>query len=184
MYYGPLQACVSQQLPVTQLEVVILAFAVINVFTWSLLWAKPLDVEQPIMNGPLEDLQDAKPTILALNPEERFIGSVFSEIFRTLNRTHAEPGVRFLEVQFRLSGNWIKSIHDPNGASVNSSCSNLFEPVRIGPQKINNLRTLNRTWGSVQVRFRFGIGSEPSTGNTRAHSVYPTIILSRITGAS
>ncbi|KAJ7873188.1 hypothetical protein B0H13DRAFT_1633587, partial [Mycena leptocephala] len=38
----------SQHLPVTQLEVATLAFAVVNVFIWFLWWAKPLDVEQPI----------------------------------------------------------------------------------------------------------------------------------------
>ncbi|KAJ7101182.1 hypothetical protein C8R44DRAFT_946663 [Mycena epipterygia] len=119
-------------------------------------------------------------------------GSVFSEIFRTLNRTHAEPGVRFSEVRFRFRsgsnsnepvplsvdiiefsriiegylfqlcfadcpGNWIKSPHDANGASVNwilgmtsASCSHLFAPVR----------------------FRFGIGSEPNSGNTNVATLH------------
>ncbi|KAJ7117540.1 hypothetical protein C8R44DRAFT_559740, partial [Mycena epipterygia] len=42
-------ARISQHLPVTQLEVATLAFALINVFIWSLWWAKPLDVERHIV---------------------------------------------------------------------------------------------------------------------------------------
>ncbi|KAJ7122443.1 hypothetical protein C8R44DRAFT_556727, partial [Mycena epipterygia] len=38
-------ARVSQHLPVTELEVTTLAFAVVNIFIWLLWWAKPLDAE-------------------------------------------------------------------------------------------------------------------------------------------
>ncbi|KAJ7114918.1 hypothetical protein C8R44DRAFT_740258 [Mycena epipterygia] len=38
-----------QHLPVTELEVATLAFAIVNIFIWSHWWVKPLDVEQPIM---------------------------------------------------------------------------------------------------------------------------------------
>ncbi|KAJ7263667.1 hypothetical protein B0H12DRAFT_1012227, partial [Mycena haematopus] len=43
-----------QMLPVTQLEVTTLAFAVVNLSTWVLWWHKPLDVLQPILitSGP------------------------------------------------------------------------------------------------------------------------------------
>ncbi|KAJ6573053.1 hypothetical protein DFH09DRAFT_881903, partial [Mycena vulgaris] len=41
-------ARVHQHLPVTELEVATLAFAVVNIFIWSIWWRKPLDVEQPI----------------------------------------------------------------------------------------------------------------------------------------
>jgi hypothetical protein len=52
-------ARVHQHLPVTQLELVTLAFAVVNIFI-SLLWLhKPLDVEEPLMVG-LEDALSAE----------------------------------------------------------------------------------------------------------------------------
>ncbi|KAJ7700322.1 hypothetical protein B0H17DRAFT_907298, partial [Mycena rosella] len=38
----------SQHLPVTELEIATLAFAVVNFFTWLLWWGKPLDVQRPI----------------------------------------------------------------------------------------------------------------------------------------
>ncbi|KAJ6449550.1 hypothetical protein C8R45DRAFT_1130652 [Mycena sanguinolenta] len=41
-----------QHLAITQLEVATLAFAIINIFIWSLWWNKPLDVQQPIVVGP------------------------------------------------------------------------------------------------------------------------------------
>ncbi|KAJ7022942.1 hypothetical protein C8F04DRAFT_1034200 [Mycena alexandri] len=52
-----------QHLPVTQLEVATLAFAVVNVLIWSLWWSKPLDVERPIVVGSAEELQDVEPII-------------------------------------------------------------------------------------------------------------------------
>ncbi|KAJ7050301.1 hypothetical protein C8F01DRAFT_1264184 [Mycena amicta] len=42
------------QLPLTELEVVTLAFSVVNIFTWALWWNKPLDVQCPIYIGPVE----------------------------------------------------------------------------------------------------------------------------------
>ncbi|KAJ6565530.1 hypothetical protein DFH09DRAFT_1473605 [Mycena vulgaris] len=48
-------ARVHQHLPVTELEVATLAFAVVNVFIWLIWWKKPLDVEQPIQIGPVEE---------------------------------------------------------------------------------------------------------------------------------
>jgi hypothetical protein len=40
---------------VTELEVVTLAFAVVNIFIWLLWWGKPLDVQDPIMLGTPEE---------------------------------------------------------------------------------------------------------------------------------
>ncbi|KAJ6565615.1 hypothetical protein DFH09DRAFT_1157669 [Mycena vulgaris] len=48
-------ARVHQHLPVTELEVATLAFAVVNVFIWVIWWKKPLDVEQPVQIGPVEE---------------------------------------------------------------------------------------------------------------------------------
>ncbi|KAJ6573005.1 hypothetical protein DFH09DRAFT_1079160 [Mycena vulgaris] len=48
-------ARVHQHLPVTELEVATLAFAIVNVFIWVIWWKKPLDVEQPIWIGPVEE---------------------------------------------------------------------------------------------------------------------------------
>ncbi|KAJ7114253.1 hypothetical protein C8R44DRAFT_710095 [Mycena epipterygia] len=69
-------ARISQCLPVTGLEVATLAFTVVNIFIWSLWWAKPLDVEQPIMVGPTQDLKEIEPTTLSLSLWDRF-GGVF-----------------------------------------------------------------------------------------------------------
>ncbi|KAJ7130477.1 hypothetical protein C8R44DRAFT_872278 [Mycena epipterygia] len=67
-------ACACQHLPVTELEVVTLAFAVVNIFIWYLWWAKPLDVEQPIVVGPVEQLKDVEPRIQHLHLWDRFTG--------------------------------------------------------------------------------------------------------------
>ncbi|KAJ7848997.1 hypothetical protein B0H14DRAFT_2510111 [Mycena olivaceomarginata] len=42
-------ARVAQRLPVSELEVTTLAFAMVNLFMWLLWWHKPLDVHQPIL---------------------------------------------------------------------------------------------------------------------------------------
>jgi hypothetical protein len=39
----------AQRLPVSELEITTLAFAVVNIFVWVLWWHKPLDVQQPIL---------------------------------------------------------------------------------------------------------------------------------------
>ncbi|KAJ7252978.1 hypothetical protein C8J57DRAFT_1077116 [Mycena rebaudengoi] len=49
----------SQHLPLTEIEVVTLAFAVINIFIWLLWWGKPLDAQTTIPIGPVVD--DAEP---------------------------------------------------------------------------------------------------------------------------
>ncbi|KAJ7187256.1 hypothetical protein C8R46DRAFT_1207215 [Mycena filopes] len=47
-------ARLAQRLPISELEVATLTFAVVNVFTWLLWWHKPLDVQEPILIGPGE----------------------------------------------------------------------------------------------------------------------------------
>ncbi|KAF7357429.1 hypothetical protein MSAN_01338900 [Mycena sanguinolenta] len=49
-------ARVHQCLPLTQLEVATLAFQFVSVFIWVLWWYKPLDVQQPILIGPTDEL--------------------------------------------------------------------------------------------------------------------------------
>jgi hypothetical protein len=44
----------AQGLPVSELEVATLAFAVVNIFTWLIWWHKPLDVQEPILIGEVE----------------------------------------------------------------------------------------------------------------------------------
>ncbi|KAJ7496503.1 hypothetical protein FB451DRAFT_1207927 [Mycena latifolia] len=68
-----------QRLPVTQLEIATLAFAVVNVFTWLLWWNKPLDVTRPILIGPTEE-QFA----------EKYLGSTYSVSTRTLAPVHTQ----------------------------------------------------------------------------------------------
>ncbi|KAJ7031842.1 hypothetical protein C8F04DRAFT_959856 [Mycena alexandri] len=57
-------ARVSQHLPVTELEVATLAFAVISTFIRVLWWSKPLDVQRPIVvvRSEVDPLQDVTPT--------------------------------------------------------------------------------------------------------------------------
>ncbi|KAJ7130439.1 hypothetical protein C8R44DRAFT_731962 [Mycena epipterygia] len=72
----------SQRLPVTELEVATLAFAVVSIFMWLLWWSKPLDVEQPILVGPADQnvvpaqtpLQKPDPRHLHLGSLDRFFG--------------------------------------------------------------------------------------------------------------
>ncbi|KAJ6565585.1 hypothetical protein DFH09DRAFT_1278624 [Mycena vulgaris] len=72
-------ARVHQHLPVTELEVATLAFAVVNVFLWLIWWKKPLDVEQPILIGPAED----SPELGLSTPHgdwfDRFAGAVLGD---------------------------------------------------------------------------------------------------------
>ncbi|KAJ7450759.1 hypothetical protein FB451DRAFT_1566418 [Mycena latifolia] len=67
-------ARVSQRLPMTELEVVTLAFAVMNIFTRLLWWGKPLDVQQPIPVGPTEQPHEAIPPPHRVNLLDRFAG--------------------------------------------------------------------------------------------------------------
>ncbi|KAJ6565564.1 hypothetical protein DFH09DRAFT_1473707, partial [Mycena vulgaris] len=69
-------ARVHQHLPVTELEVATLAFAVVNVFIWAIWWKKPLDVEQPIRIGPVEEQPDSGLTTQHLGWGDRFVGVV------------------------------------------------------------------------------------------------------------
>ncbi|KAJ7746519.1 hypothetical protein B0H14DRAFT_2541828 [Mycena olivaceomarginata] len=70
-------ARMNQQLVVTELEVVTLAFAMVNIFVWLLWWHKPLDVQRPIVVGPPKSL-DAQP----INPRRL---SGFNLFFYTID---------------------------------------------------------------------------------------------------
>ncbi|KAJ7241797.1 hypothetical protein C8J57DRAFT_1644674 [Mycena rebaudengoi] len=61
-------ARLAQKLPVSELEITTLAFAVVNVFIWLLWWNKPLDVQRPIMVVPVDDQHPISP--LRSQPEE------------------------------------------------------------------------------------------------------------------
>ncbi|KAF7350545.1 hypothetical protein MSAN_01614100 [Mycena sanguinolenta] len=63
----------AENLPVTQLEVTTLAFAVVNLFTWVLWWHKPLDVQQPIL------ISSGPPLIPAIQPH----GNLVEEMSKT-----------------------------------------------------------------------------------------------------
>ncbi|KAJ6565519.1 hypothetical protein DFH09DRAFT_1314816 [Mycena vulgaris] len=67
-------ARVHQHLPVTELEVATLAFAIVNVFIWLIWWEKPLDVEQPIQIGPGEELSELGSTTLHAHWRQRLAG--------------------------------------------------------------------------------------------------------------
>ncbi|KAJ7059206.1 hypothetical protein C8F01DRAFT_1059245 [Mycena amicta] len=51
----------AQHLPLTELEVATLAFAVVNILTWLLWWGKPLDVRDPVVIEVSPGLRDASP---------------------------------------------------------------------------------------------------------------------------
>ncbi|KAJ7853928.1 hypothetical protein B0H13DRAFT_1903897 [Mycena leptocephala] len=63
-------ARVHQRLPVTEVEVATLAFAVVNVFIWLLWWNKPFDVEHPVHIGrdlPPDEEAETAPLSLMLS---------------------------------------------------------------------------------------------------------------------
>ncbi|KAJ7130466.1 hypothetical protein C8R44DRAFT_872266 [Mycena epipterygia] len=68
-------ARMHQHLPVTQLEVATLAFAIINVLIWVLWWAKPLDVHHPILVGSDVYLKEVESAIIVI-----LIGTIFGAI--------------------------------------------------------------------------------------------------------
>jgi hypothetical protein len=57
-----------QHLPVSELEVATLAFAVVNILTWLLWWHKPLHVQLPILVGPAEVVPAATTPTEAVPP--------------------------------------------------------------------------------------------------------------------
>ncbi|KAJ7896147.1 hypothetical protein B0H13DRAFT_2523468 [Mycena leptocephala] len=69
-------ARVHQRLAVTELEIATLAFAVVNIFIWSLWWAKPLDVQHQISIGPAREMQHGVPTIPHLSQWDRLFGAL------------------------------------------------------------------------------------------------------------
>ncbi|KAJ6565509.1 hypothetical protein DFH09DRAFT_1473561 [Mycena vulgaris] len=69
-------ARVHQHLPVTELEVATLAFAVVNIFIWSIWWKKPLDVEQPIRIGPVKEEPEPGSTTQHLGWRHRLWGAL------------------------------------------------------------------------------------------------------------
>ncbi|KAJ6565527.1 hypothetical protein DFH09DRAFT_1473600 [Mycena vulgaris] len=70
-------ARIHQHLPVTELEVATLAFAIVNVFIWGIWWKKPLDVEQPIRIGPAESSNPGPaPPLIHFGWVDRFTGAV------------------------------------------------------------------------------------------------------------
>ncbi|KAJ7735206.1 hypothetical protein B0H16DRAFT_1327155, partial [Mycena metata] len=94
-----------QYLPVTQLEVATLTFAVLNVLIWSFWWAKPLNVERPIVVGSTEELQDAEPIIPPVSLWDTFwavlsggyisrlpLASTSLPTFWSVDRDEADPG--------------------------------------------------------------------------------------------
>ncbi|KAF7369927.1 hypothetical protein MSAN_00622200 [Mycena sanguinolenta] len=70
-------ARVHQHLAITQLEVVTLAFAIVNIFIWLLWWNKPLDVRRPIVVGPHTQPDTETGTLLVqLSRFDRFLRAI------------------------------------------------------------------------------------------------------------
>ncbi|KAF7370047.1 hypothetical protein MSAN_00634700 [Mycena sanguinolenta] len=71
-------ARVHQRLAVTQLEVATLAFAVVNIFIWLLWWEKPLDVQRPIVVGPITLLHPRGITPLLRTPSSGLTNAILA----------------------------------------------------------------------------------------------------------
>jgi hypothetical protein len=88
-------ARVAQRLPVTELEVVTLAFAVINLGIYWLWWHKPLDVDHPVRvykrQGIDEAVVNAGPSDARGYDDDNFIkvGQVLSRSAEALSRLYS-----------------------------------------------------------------------------------------------
>ncbi|KAJ7736662.1 hypothetical protein B0H16DRAFT_1425608 [Mycena metata] len=60
-------ARLAQRLPISELEVATLAFALVNIFTWILWWHKPLDVQEPILIAPADTRSYLLPVVKISN---------------------------------------------------------------------------------------------------------------------
>jgi hypothetical protein len=84
-------ARVSQRLPITELEVATLAFAVVNVFMWLLWWGKPHHIQRPIPIGPSEWRQGNESAANLLTLWDKFmallIGSYSDSISNEISST-------------------------------------------------------------------------------------------------
>ncbi|KAF7310033.1 hypothetical protein MIND_00376300 [Mycena indigotica] len=75
----------NQHLPLSELEIATLAFAIINAFTWLLWWGKPLDVRDPVIIDPRRRHRQAasarppKPKISRLNRLGMMLIGVYEE---------------------------------------------------------------------------------------------------------
>jgi hypothetical protein len=108
----------TQHLPVTELEVATLAFAVVNIFIWLLWWGKPLDVQDPIMLGTPED---------DLAVRQYFIADAFDPM------GHAKFSIRFRSMLGDPSSKYqpLLSNSVPSFFSVSYRDNNYREHVRI-----------------------------------------------------
>ncbi|KAJ6491487.1 hypothetical protein DFH09DRAFT_1453382 [Mycena vulgaris] len=107
-------ARVHQHLPVTELEVATLAFAIVNVFTWLIWWKKPLDVEQPIRIGLVEEIPEPGSTTQQLDWWVRFWG-VFIGDYHGYNPMVSTSVPSFWSMED-------SSNHDDNAAAVLIEC--------------------------------------------------------------
>ncbi|KAJ7749999.1 hypothetical protein B0H16DRAFT_1724867 [Mycena metata] len=97
-------ARLAQRLPVTEIEIATLAFAVINIFIWLLWWSKPLDVERPILIGP-----EPEPEVAEENGSEEAGSQSFYAALVTL--LHAAAGNHNLG--FDASSTSVPSFYSP-----------------------------------------------------------------------
>ncbi|KAF7370017.1 hypothetical protein MSAN_00631700 [Mycena sanguinolenta] len=92
-----------QRLAVTQLEVATLAFAVVNIFIWLLWWNKPLDVQRPIVVGPLAQPDTETVTLpVQLSHFDQFLSAIlgYSGHEYHLVSSVSMPSFWSIEIQF------------------------------------------------------------------------------------
>ncbi|KAJ7136298.1 hypothetical protein C8R43DRAFT_612612 [Mycena crocata] len=78
-------ARISQKLPLTELEVATVAFAVVNSLTWLLWWEKPLDVQCTIPIGPTAF---NRTTVIPTTPSSGLLAAIQSAVY---GATHHDP---------------------------------------------------------------------------------------------
>ncbi|KAJ7132643.1 hypothetical protein C8R46DRAFT_923945 [Mycena filopes] len=83
-------ARLHQHLPLTELEVATLAFAVVNVFIWLLWWNKPLDVQRPIAIGPDLDIVEG--------PQQKTHMGLKYRVFGVLTGDYEDDPILFTSV--------------------------------------------------------------------------------------
>ncbi|KAJ7151324.1 hypothetical protein C8R43DRAFT_1190751 [Mycena crocata] len=103
-------ARLHQHLPVSELEVMTLAFAVVNIFIYALWWGKPLDVQRPMLVGP-------QPEVFLVEPSREVLKS-------SLLRSESINGGKFVEIDSKpWQGGFIvrlwAALHGGYGAAYN-----------------------------------------------------------------
>ncbi|KAJ7309334.1 hypothetical protein DFH08DRAFT_1050020 [Mycena albidolilacea] len=100
-------ARVSQNLPVTELEVATFAFSVVNILIWGLWWNKALDVQRPIRIGPHDssEIYNSEPLLSRYeldDPGASLLPGLKTPGAKLWNADASEQGVNFDDGSFLM----------------------------------------------------------------------------------